>query len=512
MIEERKPGRGCVRVRGLSVSAGDETIVAGIDLDVMAGRVLTLVGPSGAGKSTIAAAVAGVLPQHLRPGGSIAVDPGIRVAHLPQDAALTLNPARRIGASLGELVTIHGAPPRRWRRRRQWRSDNVDALLTRVGLPAETQNRRLWTRRFPSQFSGGQRTRLALAHVLATRPDVLVLDEPSNGLDAISRQRLIEALADLRDHGTALLLVTHDERIAAELGDDVISISDGRIRPHFAPGTGVRMPAPNRVCNGNTEPENRAPTLAVDHLRVRIAGDDVLAGPSFSAASGELIGLVGASGSGKTTILRSIAGLVPIAGGTVEFDGVPLRRLARRSSSTMGDIQYVCQEVRASFEPDRPILHQVARTAIRLRGTAPQIAHAEAADILHDLGLSPDEIRRPPDGLSGGQLRRAALARALVARPRLLLCDEVTTGVEAGLADSLLRLLADRCRDAGMTLLVAGHDLRSLLARVDRLIVVDGGRVTDDLPAGEWSHASPTLRRLLAADGVPPVGTVADSD
>ncbi|AZG48076.1 Glutathione import ATP-binding protein GsiA [Gordonia insulae] len=376
--------------------------------------------------------------------------------------------------------------------------------MSEAAFPIDENHRHLWPRRFPFEFSGGQRTRLALAQLLATRPDVLVLDEPSTGLDTVSRHLLIEALVAVRDRGVAVLLVTHDEHIAGELGDVVHRVGDGRLLRGTSGSITRPVTAPHVSC-GEKQTHTAPPEVGVlvaDRLELRMSRTQVLSDASFAVRRGEMVGLVGASGSGKTSLLRAIAGLTPVAGGSVALDGVSLPRLSRRSRATMADVQYVCQEVRASFEPDRPVLGQVARTAVRLRGVAPEAARAEAVQILERLDLSIEQARRHPDGLSGGQLRRIALARALIAHPRVLLCDEVTTGLEKPLAGLIIDTLDARCRDFGTTVILAGHDLRAMVDRVHRLIVLDRGEITDDLPVGDWARASPALLRLLAADGI----------
>nr|WP_240945655.1 ATP-binding cassette domain-containing protein [Rhodococcus sp. HNM0569] len=228
----------------------------------------------------------------------------------------------------------------------------------------------------------------------------------------------------------------------------------------------------------------------------------VLQGVSLSARRSELVALVGPSGSGKTTLARAVTGLAPLSHGRITLDGRALPRLSRRPRATLADVQYVCQEVRASFEPDRPVVDQVLRTAVQLRGLSTAAARTEARAILRRLDIDGEQASRLPDALSGGQLRRVALARASIARPRVLLCDEVTTGLERPLAELILDEIDVLRREIGTAVVLIGHDLRALTGRADRLIVLGRGEVTDDLETGDWAHGSPGLHRLLAADGL----------
>ena len=494
---ETTPG---VAVRGLSVRAGDRILVSDIDLEITAGVVVAVMGPSGAGKSTIAAAVAGVAIPGLVREGVVTPTPGCRIGYLPQDAAATLNPARRIGAALGELAIIHGRPPRGLRARRRWRAERVQQLLAQAAFPVDANHRRIWPRRFPFQFSGGQRTRLALAQVLACDPDVLVLDEPSTGLDTVSRRLIVKALDGLRSAGVAILLVTHDAHVAAELGDRVLVVRDGRIcenpssaADHVGSPAAVELAGP---------PATDPPVLGIGHLDVDLAGTAALRQVNLAVNPGELICLVGPSGSGKSTLVRAVAGLTPISGGSVCVDGATLPRLSRRTPGLLADVQYVPQEVRESFEPDRPVIDQVMRTAIRLRRQPADRARDDALRLLSRLGLDESVVSRLPQGLSGGQLRRAALARSVIAEPRILVCDEVTTGLEPELIALIVDVLdAERAR-RGAAIILATHDLRAVLPRCDRVVVLDEGRITDDLPTGRWDKSSPVLAELLAADGI----------
>ena len=466
----------CLRVHGLGVTAGAHRLVEGVDLRLRPATITTLVGPSGAGKSTIAAAIAGTQTPGHRVHGTI--ERPERIGYLPQDAAGTLNPARRIGTALAELAVRHGNPPYGWRARRRWKRQRVSDLMFRAALPMDPAGHC----RHPFEFSGGQRVRLALAAVLATEPQLLVLDEPTSGLDPASRDELIAVLADLRRNGRTILLVTHDDTVATALSDRIIGVQNGRLVPGGAPPSAP--PLTFRAHRGEV-------LLTVSDLRVRRGRTDLLRDAALSAHAGELVAIVGRSGAGKTTLARAVAGLEPAATGTVLVDGERCRTLRSQNRRQLSAVQYVWQETRESFDRTRTVLDQVALTAIRLGGMNAADARAEALTELDALGLTHEQVSRHPDDLSGGQLRRAGLARALLARPTVLLCDEPTTGLDPQSAELILARL-DRYRStARAAILLCTHDLALVGPRADQIIALEHGRV---LRASRRGYDDPSSR------------------
>ncbi|MYW89997.1 ABC transporter ATP-binding protein [Amycolatopsis rubida] len=443
-----------ISIRGLTAHAGETLLLHDVSLSVSAGEIVTLSGPSGVGKTTVAMAAAGL----ERPGVTVraeVVAPG-KVGYLPQQAAETLNPARRVGHALGELVGLDAG-----RLSREQRRERVAEVLRLVAFEAADG----LLRRYPFEFSGGQRTRLALAQVLATRPGALVLDEPTTGLDAVSKAGLLRQLRALADAGAALLVVTHDPDVAATR---TLRLRDGTLTDEPPP---TAMPLPRTVERGARVAELRG--VSVHYGRMEVLRD-----VDLSLFAGETVGVVGPSGAGKTSLARCLAGLAPVRG-EVFADGKPVPLLRKRTARQTAYVQYVWQEAASSFDPRRTVLDQVAATAVRLRGLRPADATGEAGEVLIGLGLTEAQAGRRPAGLSGGQLQRAALARALLAEPRVLICDEVTTGLDAELAVRVLDCLDAYQRRTSAALLLISHDTRALAARADRIVAVEHGRVVD---------------------------------
>jgi peptide/nickel transport system ATP-binding protein len=378
---------------------------------VKPGTVTALVGPSGSGKTTRALRILDESTQ--------------RVGHLPQHPGTVLNPARRIGATLKELERLHGTSPQE--------------ALGKAQIPLDRKQ----LRRFPHQFSGGQRQRIALAQVLATRPELLILDEPSTGLDPVNRKRLADELADLVRDGLAILLLSHDLELVQALADHVLVLDEGKIVDEGPPS----------ILETRLIPHLPRPTPGKLLLEVDIGST------SFALPERGRLGVIGPSGSGKTTLARCIAGLQRHEG-SVRLDGQPVKGLLPQR------IQYVWQEVHASFDPRRPVVEHVARTAVRLR----KAKHAEetARDVLDRLGV--DIARRRPGEVSGGELQRAALARALLAEPDVLVCDEITTALDDKATSRVLEVLSEV--DSALVWISHDHDVVAAVA--DHVVVLEG--------------------------------------
>lgn len=489
------------KITRLSATAGSAVLVDGVSFEVFAGQVTALVGASGSGKTTSALALLGESGSGVRLEGEVVVDGqtvvdgngataaaqhvrGRVVAYMPQHPGSALNPARRVGATLRELERLHHPG-----------EAVVQDALRGAQLPGDRET----LRRFPHQFSGGQRQRVALAQALTCRPKVLVLDEPSTGLDSITRLQLAGELRELADGGLGILLLSHDLGLVRELATHVVVLSAGQVIA--AGGTDVLPASWEPQSAGTTTPGQ--PLLQAMNLSASIRPRGripVLHGVDLVVESGNSVGVVGRSGSGKTTLARCLAGLHERSTGKLLLDGEPLPVLRKRTREQNRRVQYVWQEVRGSFDERRPVDQQVARTAQRLRGLAPDQAYAEAVATLARLGVSAMTAARPPSRLSGGELQRAALARAVLAEPDVLICDEITTALDDDGTALVVDLLAE-LKNRGTALVWIGHDLGLVAAVTDHVLVIDAGRIVEQGPPAtvmtEPQHE--LTRRLVSA-------------
>ncbi|WP_354644836.1 ABC transporter ATP-binding protein [Kitasatospora camelliae] len=451
-------------MEGLRVEVAGRPLVDGVSLCVLPGRVTALVGASGSGKTTTGLALLGEYPDGARVTGRVDVPAGA-VGYVPQHPATALNPARRVGALLRDIARLRGGG-----------SARVREALGRAQLadPDEVLGR------YPHQLSGGQQQRVVLAQALLAGARVLVADEPTTGQDVLTKRRMVGELSAVVRQGVGLLLLSHDLDVVRELADEVVVLDGGRV---VAAGPAARVLAAVDGGPPAAPPavrRSRGPrVLGVEALdAAHPGGVGALHGVRLDLHRGECLGLVGRSGSGKTTLGRCVAGLHHRYRGVVTLDGRPLARSLRdRSRAELAAVQYVFQDALASFDGHRAVEEQVARAAVRLRGADRHEALGVARRLLAEVGLPTALTARRPAALSGGELQRAALARALAGAPRVLVCDEITSGLDAASRHTVLDLLAGLRERDGVALVMISHDLDAVRVLADRVAVLDGGRI-----------------------------------
>ncbi len=493
-----------LRVRGLDVTVGGRRVVCGADFDIARGEVLGLVGPSGSGKSMTAAALLGLTPPTASVTGSIRLAGteltglpdaafcrlrGSRLGFVPQDPLASLTPTRTVGSLLAEAVRIHTPVSRRAARER------AVTLLHRVGLP---EPRRL-ADAHPHELSGGMRQRVAVALAVANGPELLIADEPTSALDTAVGAHILDLFDELlAEHGTALLLVSHDPAVVARMCDRVLHVENGRIGPHRPPA--APAPAPRRAPR---RPVHR-PVLAVDGLTVVhrpppglrrrppvVACRDV----SLTVDEGEAVALVGPSGSGKTTILTQILELRPPVLGRIEVFGRDTATLtAPDRRAIRARMQAVFQDPADSLDP-RLRVDRIIAEPLAVQGL-PTPAE-RIAELLDAVGLPEEIARRHPRQLSGGQQQRVAIARALAPRPDLLVLDEPVSALDAPLRIEIMSLLDELRARYGLSYLMVSHDLPLTSRYADRVVELEPPGL--DRPHPEHPHPERTADRKEAA-------------
>jgi peptide/nickel transport system ATP-binding protein len=464
-------------VEQLTIRAATRTVLEDAELVVERGSVVALVGSSGGGKTTLLQALIGhVGPGLRRTAGTVAVggsdpfalDPGAlrafrrtRVALVGQDPMSRLCPTHRVRTVVGELAPSED------------RDSAILQALERAGLPADEQ----LLRRRACELSGGQLRRLALARALVRDPSLLLLDEPTGGLDAVRARRVASELRALAERGTTIVLASHDLEHVRTVTDVVIRIERGRIA---APAQATRRPRTAAL----------PPAAAPERLRATavrsLAGDRaVVEGVSLSVPAGATLALVGPSGSGKTTLLRYLAGLAR-GSGEVLLDGRALaRRVRDRRPDERRRIQYVAQDPLGALNPVRTVADTLARPLRRHRALDAHAANAVAAELLEAVALSHKLLHHRADQLSGGQRQRVVLARALAADPHVLLCDELTSALDEHTSEHVLAMLHARQQETGITIIWATHDLALARSFSDATLDLDPDR------SGAGVHAAP---------------------
>jgi peptide/nickel transport system ATP-binding protein len=483
-----------VRVENLRAETGQRTLLDGVSFTVSAGQVLALVGASGSGKTTTGLALLGEHPPGVTVTGRVSVTG--RIGFVPQQPSAALNPVRRIGGVFREIAALHEGDP----------DELIATALRRARVPAEL------LRRYPHQLSGGQQQRVVLAQALVGNPAVIIADEPTTGQDAITRAEVVDELAAVVGHGVAVVLLTHDLDVVRALADEIVVLQEGRVVEAGPAADILTQPLqeytraliaaqPHVTVPGDTvKSVETSPRLDIRDLTARHRSTTVLHEVSLRAGAGECVAVVGRSGSGKTTLARCIAGLHPSRTGEVLLDGRALARsLRRRSPSDLARVQYVFQDARGSFDEHRSVLDQVSRTAVRLRGSSPSDARNTALTELAKVGLDKPTALRKPAGLSGGELQRAALVRSLLSRPDVLICDEITSGLDTLTQAGLLDQLAELRESHDCTLVLISHDLGVVARLADRIAVLHDGNVVEHGSARDvlGSPAHPVTIGLL---------------
>jgi peptide/nickel transport system ATP-binding protein len=489
-------------------------IVRDFSLSVDRGEVVALIGESGAGKSTIAHAALGYVRPGLRvASGRVLLDGvdilrlnldekrairGRRVAYVAQSAAAAFNPARRIDWQIEEVAEVHDMP----RRDRA----SLPALFRRLGLPQpETIGRR-----YPHQVSGGQLQRLMIAMAISGRPDVLVLDEPTTALDVTTQ---IEVLTTIRevigDRGTAVVYVSHDLAVVAQVADRIVVLLKGDLVEHGTTEAvigearcdytrrliGAVRPRPSAAHGGEPRAAESAGETPVLECREVVAAygktaTPVLHGVSVRVDPQRVVAVVGESGSGKSTLARVFAGLLAPRQGSVRLQGDMLPpSVAARARDVLRRIQIVFQAPDTSLNHRQPVATILGRPLQFYFGMDEAARRRRVAELLEMVELPASFSHRYPGELSGGEKQRIGIARALAARPEVVLCDEVTSSLDTVVGAAVLELLMNLRQSLGIAYLYISHDLSTVAAIADDIVVLYAGRVV------ESGRAASVLRR-----------------
>ena len=492
-----------VVVDKLSVSAGSATLVDALSFTIRPGEVLALIGESGSGKTTTALALMGHARRGCRiSGGSVRIGDvdvlsldsrqlralrGRTVSYIAQSAAASFDPSRSILDQVVEPAVLHGTLPRGEAELK------AIALFRELALPEpETIGQR-----YPHQVSGGQLQRLMAAMALITDPDVVILDEPTTALDVTTQVEVLRAFRRVvRERQVTAVYVSHDLAVVAQMADHILVLRDGRMREV---GTTERLlAAPQNEYTQSLLAAARPAPRAADtagtgsDVLLRVKGLSAGYGPrgrdgkpavtiledvDVELKRGQAIGVIGESGSGKTTLARCVAGLLPPSIGTMEFDGRVLPpALAQRSRDDLRRIQIVFQSADTALNPSQTIERILARPLQFYRGLKGEPLRRRIGELLDLVKLPRTLAERLPGGLSGGQKQRVNLARALAAEPDLILCDEVTSALDTVVGAAVLDLIAELRRELGVSYLFISHDLHTVRAVCDEIVVMRHGR------------------------------------
>lgn len=492
-----------LQIKGLKIEATayppgeppkDIVIVHEASFDLQRGRVLGLIGESGAGKSTIGLSAMAYGRGGVRlTGGEIrlngreirAADPGEwrklrghEVTYVAQSAAAAFNPARRLMEQVIETTLHHGLATKPEAEAR------AVALFRKLGLP----NPETFGKRYPHQVSGGQLQRAMTAMALCPQPDLVIFDEPTTALDVTTQIDVLAAIKEaIHDTGVAALYITHDLAVVAQVSDDILVLRHGRMVEYGTTDQIINRPQQDytralvsvRSIEHKEKPA-APPVLRVDGVTARYPGlpMDVLSDVSVELAPGQTLAVVGESGSGKSTLARVITGLLPPSQGKITFAGRELSAaLKDRTRDDLRELQMIYQMADTAMNPRQTVATIIGRPLEFYFGLKGSARDARVQELLDAIELGTGYADRYPAELSGGQKQRVCIARALAAKPALIICDEVTSALDPLVADGILKLLLDLQARENVAYLFITHDLATVKAIADSIAVMHRGRV-----------------------------------
>ncbi|MCK0140074.1 ABC transporter ATP-binding protein [Aliiroseovarius sp. F47248L] len=473
----------------------DIEIVHGVSFDLQKGKVLGLIGESGAGKSTIGLATMAYGRGGVEiTGGEVWVNGreilgtslrdlrklrGTEVTYVSQSAAASFNPAKKIMDQVIE-ASVHAG-----KFSKQDAETRAIELFAKLGLPdPETIGDR-----YPHQVSGGQLQRCMTALALCPEPDLVVFDEPTTALDVTTQIDVLMAIKDaIHDTGVAALYITHDLAVVAQVSDEIMVLRMGDMIEHGTTDQIINSPVEDytrdlvsvrsRIHEGKPPTDN--PVLTIEHVTARYKGTnfDVLHDVSMELHAGQTLAVVGESGSGKSTTARVMTGLLPAREGQIVFEDRTLSAdLAGRSRDDLREIQMIYQMADVAMNPRQTVGTIIGRPLEFYFGMRGAEKRKRIEELLNDIEMGVEFQDRYPAELSGGQKQRVCIARALAAKPKIIICDEVTSALDPLVAEDILRLLHNLQKRENVAYLFITHDLATVRAIADSIAVMYQGRV-----------------------------------
>ncbi|WP_425050977.1 ABC transporter ATP-binding protein [Psychromarinibacter sp. S121] len=503
MTDERQT---LVEIRDLWIEGrSDEEwnpIINGVDLTLHKGEVLGLIGESGAGKSTLGLASMGYTRDGVRISkGSVKFDGielttasaakkrallGKRIAYVAQSAAASFNPAHKLIDQHTEAPVQHHVSSKS-----EAVADGIE-LYRRLRLPNPDEI----GFRYPHQVSGGQLQRAMTAMAMSCRPDLIIFDEPTTALDVTTQIEVLAAIRDIVEQfDTAAIYITHDLAVVAQMADRIKVLLKGD--EVETAETREMLSAPKedytkslwavRSFQRPAKPApavDATPVISVQNITAAYGKMPVLHDVSFDIHAGRTVAVVGESGSGKSTTARVITGLLPQTDGVIEYRGQPLPAdYRKRDRNQLRQAQMIYQMADTALNPRKSIGEIIGRPVEFYMGLRGRKKRERVRELLNEIELEPDQfIHRLPSELSGGQKQRVGIARALAAEPEFIICDEVTSALDQLVAEGILKLLARLQDELGLSYMFITHDLATVKAIADEVVVMKDGHVVEHGP------------------------------
>jgi peptide/nickel transport system ATP-binding protein len=475
-----------------------QPIVHDISFDLKRGEVLGLIGESGAGKSTIGLAAMGYARQGCRiASGSINLDGiemfnasnkdlrkvrGSKISYVAQSAAASFNPAHRVIKQYAEAPVQHGLMSSV-----QAEKEAIE-LYERLFLPSPDKI----GYRYPHELSGGQLQRAMVAMAMSCKPDIIVFDEPTTALDVTTQIEVLAAVKEITEKmNKAALYITHDLAVVAQVAHRIMVLRNGRLVEMNETRELIKNPKEKytrELLNVRSLRENKTihdkmdVILNIKNVAATYTGDkNVVEDIDLTVRKGRTVALVGESGSGKSTVAKIITGLLPANNGSIKFLGKELpRKLKDRVKDDLRKMQMIYQMPDTALNPKQTVRKVIGRPLEFYFGIRGKEAEEQIRQLLVDIELDPDHyIGRLTTELSGGEKQRICIARALAAKPDLIICDEVTSALDQLVAEGILDLLQDLQNKTNMSYLFITHDLATVKAIADKIVIMLQGKIVE---------------------------------
>lgn len=473
----------------------DVTIVHGVSFTLEKGMVLGLIGESGAGKSTIGLSSMAFGRGGVRiTGGEVFVNGrdilkldhgglrklrGDEVTYVAQSAAASFNPAKTLMEQVIETCLLHGLCDRAEAEKR------AVTFFRKLGLP----NPETFGNRYPHQVSGGQLQRAMTAMALCPKPGLVVFDEPTTALDVTTQIDVLAAIKEaIHDTGVAALYITHDLAVVAQVADHIMVLRHGKKVEYGTTKQIIEDPQEDytkalvsvRSIEHEEKRPSPSPVLKIENVTARYRGTnfDVLKNISVVLHPGQTLAVVGESGSGKSTLARVITGLLPPSTGRITFAGRELsREQPARKKDDLRELQMIYQMADVAMNPRHTVGTIIGRPLEFYFGLRGDAKKKRIQELLDEIEMGKGFIDRYPAELSGGQKQRVCIARALAAKPKMIICDEVTSALDPLVADGILKLLLNLQKIEHVAYLFITHDLATVRAIADSIAVMYRGEV-----------------------------------
>ena len=505
-------------IKKLTIKIGDQIILSNVSFDLKKNEVLGLVGESGSGKSFTALSVLDLIHlKNLKTEGKIIFNGrelnelskkeyqkirGKEISMIFQEPMSSLNPTMKCGDQISEIIINHEKISKKIAKKR-----SIE-LIKKVQL----KNPKLVFEKYPFQLSGGQQQRIMIAIAIACKPKLLIADEPTTSLDSLVRNDIISLIKSLQnEYSMSVLFISHDLKLVSKFVDNLIVLKNGIIiekgissqifnspkenyTKHLINSSPPKNNRPNRLITSTNKKNkiiskeeradhhlkiyNKNPILKINNLTVFYKNNQILKDISFDLYKGETLGIIGESGSGKSTIAKSILGLIKINNGEILFKNQNTNDIY--NSIFRKKVQLIFQDPYSSLNSEISIGKSIIE---------PMIAHkifnskhemkCRAIELLNQVGLSESDFKKFPNQFSGGQRQRIVIARALALNPEIIICDESVSALDVSIQAQILNLLSDLKEKYLFTFLFISHDMSVIKYFTDRLIVLKKGQIIE---------------------------------